>query len=265
MSNPFESARPAGFDGLVSIPLLDASGAPLLVTDARWRLLDEADEQLQDWVAIPIDPVAPPPALAIVTPAALNTLAPGQAYGMRTVELLVTTAAGQANLSSSYAIESTKKLVPMVNSYGTINQLLTAAQYAPQTEAMHLTGASDEDRLRALLGAYIAIERLPLMVVSEKGDELGWLSKMDAATRTAKVGPSMRAALLQAQLLEAAHSLSLPGDEVTQARMRGMVSMTVGESSQYFGNSRPLEMAVSRAASRALSRYMRRSVKLGRA
>lgn len=266
MSNPFESARPAGLDSLVSIALLDASGAALVPASLDWRVLDEADQQLLDWAPIPVDPAVPQTAVAITVPAVANSLALGQAYGMRTVELRVTSSMGIATvLSSTYALEAASKLVAMVNSYGTHKQLMVAAQYAPETEVMHLTGASEEDSVHALLGAYVAIEQLPLMVVSNKGEELGWLRDMDAATRSSKIESEMRQALMRAQIVEASTALGMPGDEIGQARLRGMVSMTVGESSQYFGNARPLELAVSRTTTRTLGRYLRRSVKVGRA
>lgn len=266
MRNPFESARPAGLDSLVSIALLGASGASMAPASIDWRLVDEADKQLLDWAPVPFDVLTPPAAVSITVPASANLLALGQAYGMRTVELRVTTSIGAVTvLSSTYALEAANKLVAMVNSYGTHKQLMVAAQYAPETEVMHLTGASEEDGVRALLGAYAAIEQLPLMVVSSRGEELGWLRDMDAMTRFTKIDPEMRQALMRAQIIEASTALGMPGDEITQARLRGMVSMTVGESSQYFGNARPLELAVSRTTTRALGRYLRRSVKVGRA
>lgn len=266
MSNPFESARPAGLDSLVSITLLDASGASMAPASIDWRLVDEADEQLLDWAPVPFNVLTPPAAVSITVPASANLLALGQAYGMRTVELRVTTSIGAVTvLTSTYALESANKLVAMVNSYGTHKQLMVAAQYAPETEVMHLTGASEQDSVRALLGAFAAIEQLPLMVVSNKGQELGWLRDMDAATRAVKIESEMRQALMRAQITEASAALGMPGDEIAQARLCGMVSMTVGESSQYFGNARPLELSVSRATTRTLGRYLRRSVRVGRA
>lgn len=259
MTNPFDSARTAGLDSLVSIPLA------VVPTALEWRLLDEAEVQVLDWATLAVDPLAPPATVSLTVPGSANLTAPGEVFGIRTVELRVTHAGGQLVLSSTYAIELAQKLIPMVNSYGTMNQLLIASQYAPESEVMHLTGASPDDRARALLGSYLAIEALPLMVVTDKGQELGWLRDMDAATRAVKIEPQMRRALLMAQILDASNMLGLPADAVTQARMKGMVSMTVGESSQYFGNSRPLEMPLSRAAMRTLARYLRRNTRIGRA
>ena len=94
MSNPFEGARPAGLDSLVSITLLDASGASMAPASIDWRLVDEADEQLLDWAPVPFNVLTPPAAVSITVPASANLLALGEADGMRTVELPVTTAIG---------------------------------------------------------------------------------------------------------------------------------------------------------------------------
>lgn len=265
MTNPFDSARVAGIDSLVSIPLTAPSGSAVVPSAIEWRVLDEAEVAVVDWAPLVFDPAAPPTTADITVPASANTLAGPEVYGMRTVELRVTHAAGILDLSYSYALQSVRKLLPMVNSYGTLSQVLVAARYLPESEVMHLTGASEDDRVRALLGSYLAIERLPLMVVSDKGVDMGWLRDMDAATRIARIEPQMRNALLQAQIADAAYTLGLPADAVMQARMKGMVSMTVGESSQFFGTARPLDMEVSRNASRLLARYLRRSTRIARA
>lgn len=262
---PFDSARTAGLDSLVSIALVDAAGVAAVPISMEWRLLDEADQQVLDWTPLTFDPGAPPASADITVPGAANTLTAGEIFGMRTVELRLTHAGGVNELTSTYALESVRKLIPMVNSYGTMQQVQITAMYAPQSDADHLMGASEDDRIRALLGSYLAIERLPLMVVSDKGVEMGWLSEMDAATRAAKVEPQMRSALLKAQILDAAYTLSLPADAVMQARMKGLVSMTVGESSQYFGNSRPPDLAIGKESMRLLARYLRRTVRIGRA
>ena len=264
MTNPFEGARTAGLDAIISVSLAGTSGGSVAPSAALWRVVDEADLALIDWtpLTLPAEPVAE---LSVTVPAAANTLPVGEVYGMRTVELLITIGGAQSPLSSTYALEASTKLVPMVNSYGTINQLLVACQYAPESEVMYLTGASADDRFRTLLGSYLVIEQLPLMVVTDKGQEVGWLCDMDAATRAVKVEPQMRRALMMAQILDASSVLAMPGDAVTQARAKGLVSMTVGESSQFFGTARLLELPISRAAMRTLARYLRRNVRLGRA
>jgi hypothetical protein len=265
MTNPFDSARTAGLDTLVSIALQDASGVAVVPVSLDWRLLDEADVEVIAWNSLAFDSASPPLAAEIPVPAASNELPATEVFGLRTVELLVTHATGTLTLTSTYALQAQRKLIPMVNSYGTAGQVLIACRYLSETDVQHLTGASEDDRTRALLGSYRAIELLPLMVVSDKGVELGWLRDMDAATRALKIEPQMRQALLQAQIVDASHILGLPGDPVMQARLNGMISMTVGESSQFFGTTRPPELQVSRTASRLLGRYMRRNVRIGRA
>jgi hypothetical protein len=265
MTNPFDNARTAGFDSLVSIPLQDASGVAVVPVSLDWRLLDESENELIAWNSLAFDNQAPPAAAEITVPAASNTLPAAEVFGLRTVELVVTHATGSLQLSATYALQAERKLVPMVNSYGTAGQVLVACRYLPDSDIQHLTGASEDDRTRALLGAYRAIERMPLMVVSDKGVEMGWLRDLNATQRIARIEPQMRNALLQAQILDAAYTLGLPADPVMQARMNGMVSMTVGESSQFFGTTRPPELQVCRQAARLLARYIRRSAKVGRA
>lgn len=264
MSSLFANARPAGSDVLVTLPLLDESGAALVPTALDWRLLDESETVLQDWTTIAVET----PAQAQVTltiPGALNALAGTILYGVRLVELRVTHAGGVSTLPSLYTIERAAKLIPMVNSFGTLMQLQIAAQHLRADEVLHFDGASEDDRLRALLASYRTIMDMPLMVLSENGAEMGWLRDMPVPDRMLKVGPTMLAALRAAQVLASSDALGLPGDPAMQARLSGIVSMTVGESSQFFGTSKPLEMAISKAATRVLGRYIRHSNRIGRA
>lgn len=264
MSGLFANARTAGSDVLVTLPLLDGAGAALVPTALDWRLLDESEAVIQDWTAIAVE-VPAQTQVDLAIPGALNTLAGTALYGARLVELRVACADGVLTLPSLYTIERTVKLIPMVNSFGTLMQLQIAAQYLRAHDVAHFEGASEDVRERALLASFRAIMDMPLVVLDEKGAELGWLRDMEAPERVLKVGPTMLADLRAAQVLAASDALGLPGDPAAQARLSGIVSMTVGESSQFFGTSKPLEEAISKAAARVLGRYIRRSNRIGRA
>lgn len=264
MSSPFDNARTAGTDVSITLPLQDGAGAAVVPTALDWRILDESEAVLQDWTAISV--TMPAQAQVDLTiPGTLNTLADGALYGMRLVELRVTHAGGTLTIPSLYTIERDVKLIPMVNSFGTMMQLQIAAQHLRADDVMHFEGASEDERTRALLAAFRAIFNMPITVLDEKGVALGWLRDMDVPTRMLKVGPTMMADLRAAQVLAAADALALPGNPVMQARMSGIISMTVGESSQFFGTSKPLDLPVGKAAMQLLSRYIRRSNKIGRA
>lgn len=266
MIDLFTGAKTAGADATVTVPLLDSTGAALPTPVAmEWRLLTEEEVAIQDWAAISPGLISQSE-LTISVPGALNTLLDDAIYGTRVVELRVTLSGGAVTvLSATYAIERSAKLIFMVNSFGTMMQLQIAAQTMRSDEVLYFDGAAEEDRVRALLAAHRAIMDMPLIALDDSGGEIGWLGEMDAATRRAKVGRTMLGDLRRAQVLAASDALGLPGDPAMQARMSGIVSMTVGESSQFFGTSKPLEMSISKAAVRVLGRYLRHSKRIGRA
>lgn len=242
----------------VTFSLQNEAGQTLEPTALRWRVLDENDVVLVDWT-----PLAPPvpyqDTLELAIEPAATGLATGETRGLRSIELEVTTTAGSVTLSEQILIQAITILRVGVNSFSTYGRaILTAETFTEQTVAGWHRETRREERERALEEAHDAIMRMPLFVRGRpmrEVIELGGYETLD---------DRLKGALRRAQMLEASEILN--ADPTMMARRNGLLSMTVGESSQYFGTAKPFETPVmSRQAIRALSPWISYSLRIGRA
>lgn len=243
----------------VSFDLRNEAGVALIPTALRWRVLDESDTVLQDWAALAV-PAANEKAVATI-PGVLNTLVAPATRGIRTVELEVTTATGNMMLSEQVMIQGLSQLSLWNNTFLTYAQSLMFAQdFAPGTLSGWELHTPREDRERALVEAHTAIMRMPLVVDSRRSV---WLSELSAQELSEMLTHRQSIAIRKAQLLEA--SAVLEANPVLIARREGLMSMTVGESSQFFRSGKPLESAmISSQAIEQLKPYIRHVTMLGR-
>lgn len=253
--------------------LRDDDGSFVEPLSVRVRLLDENETVLSDWQAglIP-NPYAG--YLSVQTLGALNILTPPATRGARTLELEATMPAGIQLRSKTIVIAAASSLVVGHNTFLTHAQAdLTALDFASSTIQGWTRATERAERESALIEAYSGIMRMPLVVRREVDNiqsylepysvETGWLSSVKQEEFLTVVPAKMLAALRRAQLLEAATILD--ADPVTMARRNGLVSMTVGESSQFFGASKPLQMPVASAqAMEMLAPWIRHTTRLAR-
>lgn len=245
----------------LTFPLRNEAGDILEPSSLRWRVLDEDELVVMDWT--------PPASLAIVQDeysvtidASYTTLAAGSVRGIRLVELELTTPAGIHVLSQEFLLQSGSILTVGENSFCSyMRALMVAEDFTEQSMSGWQRETRRVERERALIEAYRAIMRLPLFSSRSGGVTL---SSAMATGGVAGLDSDLRQALFQAQVMEANEVLN--ADPVAIARRNGLLSMTVGESSQYFGSSKPLECPVmSRQALKALGPWVSYSVKIGRA
>lgn len=252
---------------VVPFALVDEAGAVLTSTGLRARILDEAETVLRDWTTVDI-PVAGQPA-PVTVPGALNILTPPATRGARTVELEVTTAEGVVILAESFLLQAASQLSGF-NSFQTYTQaVLLADDFSnTQLEGWH-ANPGREARERALVQAYGRIAALPIVIefddsqsiVRDIGEDPWRLADLTPA-QVLNLDYRLLGALRKAQLVEA--SFLLEDDPVARARAKGMVSQTVGESSQFFGHTKALDLGASPAALRLLERWLRFRATLGR-
>jgi hypothetical protein len=267
---------------ILSFALQGEDGTVLTPTALRWRVLDEDDTVLQDWT-----PVAVPDnyqeTLELTVLGALNILTPPALRGMRVGELEVTTALGAVIVTAQALLQGTTGLSMGLNTFSTYNQATLVSQdFSSTTLIGWLRSEQRDERERALIEAHRAILQLPLKVcvTDVEGDDPqasqgfpfgGWTSCRTVPLRDIKPGDYtlrvplvMRKALASAQLVEA--SQILDADPAMLARRNGIVSMTVGESSQFFGQGKPLDTPVlSKQVLKILSRWLDYSTRIGRA
>lgn len=255
----------------VTINLLNEAGADLTPVALRWRVLDEAETVLQDWTVASL-PAPTEKSVTVTVLGALNILTPPATRGLRTVELEVTTAAGMVVLTESVLLQATSALMVGYNSFCTYAQaLMTVQDYSDRT----VTGwesATRDQRERALIEAFNSIRRMPLIVGVEENlysagrglvRDYGWLSLLEPDEYLSNVSARQQKALRAAQLLEASEVMN--ADPVLIARRNGLMSMTVGESSQFFRTGKPMEAPMlSSQAIEILKPWLRYSTTIGR-
>lgn len=258
----------------VSLDLKNEAGDLIAPTALRWRVLDEAEAVLQDWtaLALPSDPVE---AVQVTVIGPLNILTPPATRGMRSVELEVTTDEGVFTVTREFLLQGSTALQLGYNTFATYNQAVLASQdYSDEPIAGWSRAEARDERERALIQAHQAIMLMPLKFKLVRADPQAsqhpafapteiWLADLLPELFVDAVPAHMRKALLHAQLLEA--SAVLNADPVVMARRNGLMSMTVGESSQFFGQSKPLETPMlSRHAMDLLKPWLNHTVRLSR-
>lgn len=265
-----------GADVSLDVPLFDEAGAIMAPASVSFRILDESETVLQDWQPLDADAIAEDSA-TVVVPALFTTLTPPALRALRIVELQLETSRGLERLSASFMLQGVSVVSFGVNTFQTFPQaqLLAEDFVSTQLSGWNNTPARIE-REQALIQAHERILRLPLQfpmvdMQSRLTADATLLNQFSSGTlslqyltpeQMAKLDPRVLKALCKAQLVEADEILN--GDEISQARNSGLTSITVGESSQFFRGSKPLDLPVSPRALKFLERWLRFSARIRR-
>lgn len=261
----------AGHDIELTIPLIDQYGGIVDASALSYRIVDQAGVEL---VAMTPDPTFVPSSseITLTVLAAQNTLGASEIYAVRSVELYMTTASGMVFGVFDYFIESSVPLVDGVNSFQSYAQSLMTAEAIAKIPGW--TQAQRDARVSALRQAaanilrltfkgmwddYVGQDRLRVITPFSTGPNLKVI--MESA-QYASLPPHFIDALRRAQVLEA--NFILGGDEVEEIRRSGVMSTTVGESSQFFRTVKPLELPICRRALQEIGRYVSYSPKVAR-
>jgi hypothetical protein len=248
------------------INLVDSDGSAIVATAANYRVLNEQGGVVQGPSAIAPWTGTETQASIVVT-ANNNQLIGTSTRGLRRVELTLTTATGTKILEDAFIIEASDPLVIAMNSFITYSQALLTASANPKWSKFN--AASRSDKISALLAARDGLTRVtykweglidprdfaePEFVVFD----LSLVSVSDYNT----LPEEFKAALAKAQIAEANHLLG--GDEIARFRESGLMSMTVGETSQMFRPGKPLQFPICEEAMRILGRYIQHGKRLAR-
>lgn len=245
-------------------------------TSLQWRVLDENEIVLQDWLSAALPAGA---TLTLVIPAALTTLTPPALRGLRVVELSVGTAAGTYAMSDSAMLQGTTALESGLNTFQSYFQALFAIEGQPADCMSGWSMGDRNEREKALVEAHRRILQLPIAL--EFGDSQSYLSPDTwvsgrrstrllrdlAASDVLQLYPPLLAALRAAQVAEA-NDLMDP-DSPRAVGNSGLTSLTVGDSSQTWrqaatGSSKPMDFAVCPRAMAPLRRWLRFGAVIGR-
>lgn len=239
----------------LTIPLNDAAGEVIAATAVQYRVIDQAETELVAKTALATFTEGDAEVIVEI-PAALNDLG-SLMRGLRVVELYVTTEAGTSLITVEYVIEAFAVLAVGINSFQTYPAAVLVGYELPNLPGW--SEASKNERMNALMAAYRNFGKLTLRYIQEEVDDD--ITKLSAAQLDA-LAPEYLACLRRAQVLEADYLLG--GDEAGDIRRAGIMSATIGESSQFFRTQKPIEGAVCKRAMKELSRYVINTVRVGR-
>jgi hypothetical protein len=228
----------AGRDVPVTISL------PVGATAVSWRVLGELGQELRAWASA--SGLVNAGIFEAVVEAVHNTVVSGTS--VRTVELEIAGAEGTTLVSDSYILTATSALVALENTFASYHEALLISASQPEKNVAEWLEADRDSREIALAAAYRRVLFAPIPMLDRE--------------QLAETDPKLMAALKVAQVLQASHMLK--SDEFSQMRENGVMSMTVGESSQFLRTMGPVELPLCRPALDALAGWIRWSVRAGR-
>ena len=257
-----------GHDVALTVPLIDAVGGELAASAVSYRVIDQEETELVAKTTLQ-GFTEGDTEVVVSIPASLNQLGT-LLRGLRTVELYVTTESGTSLITTEYVIEAFATLVSGVNSFQSYSTAALIGCELPNLPGWNQAGKSE--RTNALTAAYRNFGKLHLRYIHDDADALTrvitpaeWGSSDITnlnADQLATLPTEYLACLRRAQILEA--DFLLGGDEVGEIRRSGIMSATIGESSQFFRTSKPYEGAVCKRALKEVSRYLIGGSRVGR-
>lgn len=259
----------SGTDVIVTVDLIDAQGNVITPDSASYEVFDESGASLTIGVLVVAGNES---SLDVTVGAAFNGLVSPAVQGARLVRLAVVSSSGTHQIEKAYVIETPAFLSIPTESGQTELQANMLAVNIPGLDAWET--ATDRERKSALRVAWERLSRLAYRPWRDYDDSsavsadnqsllLGdfRLNELDAAKWAALPAPFV-AALKRAQLVEA--NIALAGDPVWDRRVDGLLSKTVGESSEMFRSGKPVINAVSSKTMRELAGFIDFSLRIGR-
>jgi hypothetical protein len=257
----------------VTFQLVDESGASLAPTLLRWRVLDSNDSVLLNWAVVTL--TGSPPSVSVTVPAINTALVVGELRGLRLVQLEVTSPIGVVVLEQAFLIQGETSLVFGSNTFQTYAKALLLSTEFVSGQLPGWEAASRAERESALTQAYSRLMLAPIWTRSDADNDdqsrltpdlvisqYGGLLRHATLETLQNLQPRLIAALRNAQIVEANETLA--NDPIAAARAAGLISMTVGESSQFFSSSKTLDLPICDRAMAYLQPWIRIRAGLGR-
>jgi len=192
--------------------------------------------------------------VAVTVPALLNTLAAGVYRDIRKVELTMVAGDGTRILSELYAIEVENILNIGYNSYQTYETAELTAMFSQPLDAWDVS--TKDARISSLIEAR---EHIGALSFTEAPLGINHLTPDEFAALT----EPLQVALRRAQVIEADYIMG--GGIIDRKRESGLMSETIGESSNMFRPGKSVELPVCKRCARALAGHITFAMKIGRA
>ena len=271
----------AGTSILSRIALTDALGNRVTADSLEYQVTDETGAAVIARGSLTGFTAGDEAALVDV-PAEKNQLAPGAIRSLRRVTLFYTDPLGNVGvIDSAFAIQSGDTLQTGVNSFQTLDEALLNAMDIPNIPGWE--SATNQQKISAMVEARTRLCQLNFSLLSANAWAQDSMNYVPEGSRVVPY-PSVfnftgditwlspeafkglpdyfLVALRKAQIVEA--STILGGDEAFMKRRDGVVRDVVGESEQTYRSGKVLDMAVSRASLRYLSRFINFNIRLAR-
>lgn len=250
----------------VAIPLSD-EGVCIVASAVEYRIVDHAGTELV--AKTPVSGfIAGDPQVIVSITAQVNTIAASAKRELRVVELYLTTEAGTVKLTHEYVLESENILEKAVNSFQGYHEAVLLSLDIANLPSFN--DALKADRITALINAWSNIGKLYLRYVDDSEMTrviVPWTESGNVTRLTAEqfdlLPEAMKLAIRRAQVMEADYLLGKSAS-LEELRTSGVVSNTVGESSQWFIQAKPYEGILGKRASRELARFIVKRTAIGR-
>lgn len=270
---------------IVTIDLTDGAGNAISPNTAQYRVLDQDGVELVASTSV-VGFIAGDSQATVTVPANKNVVGVGRTREIRSVEIICVSDDFTVSVGKVYAIELAEPLVAGLNSCQSYTQAQLTALDMPSLTAWN--AASEVDRVAALIDAREHIVQLnfnllnsnvnfgqdSLQYVPEGQYESSYVARNSlfifngnlailTPEQFSKLPERFKKALRQAQVAEAEHILS--GSGVDVRRQSGLIEESIGESTQKFRDSKPVDLPVCRRALGYLSYFVTFNKRIGRA
>lgn len=250
----------------VEIDLVSKGGESITATSVTYDLYDDEQNKLVDQGTASFDADK----VTVVVSAAHNTTT-GSLAG-RTIVAFVNTADGAHLLTKNYILESTSFLSVPSESSMTVLQADMLSTRVAQTVSDAWGYADDSEKRTTMEEAWVRVTRLNLnpWIRGEIPDDTlpdsvkcGPFTVSDLTSDQWALLPThFKEALKRAQFIEAC--VLLDGDPTWERRQDGLISKTVGESSEMFRSGKPINAPLSPKSMKEISGYIVRTISISR-
>lgn len=245
----------AGNEVVLTIPLVDSTGAPVSADAADYKVANAAGDEVI--AETPITLGGDPTQVQITIPANANELVDGQPRDLRVVLVVFTAGGATRSTAVEYVIEGDDVLLVPVNSFQSYSEaVLTAMDLAG---IQSYSAAMREDRITALINAYINLSGTEFFICGRQIKNLQEFTEQEFAALPER----FRRALRLAQIIEANELLDF--NSVHRKRQSGIMSETIGESSMMFRPGKLMYGPLSRRTTDILRDFISWELKIGRA
>lgn len=256
--------RPGG-DVTVKFDMVDEDGGILVPTGATWNALDETGTTVDSGtVSGPLGSE-----IEVVIEGSSNTVTGNRGY--RIVTLVVTTDDGTYDLRQTYLLRAQATLVVPAESAQTLAAATMLA--ADMTDIDDWVESAPGVQEIMLKEAWMRLCRLrfrPWRAFDEIDDTIpchladGAFKLNELTSEDWNALPThFKLALARAQIREANQAIG--GDPIADLRESGLMSKTVGESSEMYRQGKPLQAPLAMRAGKEISGYIDRSLRTSRA